>query len=839
MKNILSKLRARMDRRSQPLSAKDAQAFQLALSLYEKRQYDKSLAEVEQIIKRRKEQVHGESLCLKALVLHQMKRDSDEVRRLMEEGTRVDEKSHVAWHMSGIYHKLRKEYTEAYAAYLTSYRLYRDNPNVLQDLAMLATQQRDFATLVDVRRRILGSRMSVRMAWTGLAAAQFLNKDYTGVEQTVKLFDEVMGIEKKTKAGSSKTTGKTAGKKDKKDKTQVERKPPATPQELTDDVEISEMLMLRSRALYEQGEYARALEDLAANEHRVLDRLAWHETKAAALLHVDVAKGRDTYLQLLKRNPENRTYYEALERAGTNWTKLYRDLQQRFPRSDMAFGRPLLLFSVDAGSPHYDPEWKVHFVAYVRGKLDRGVPGAFKLVEPLYADDAKRAVACEAVSEMLGAELSVAEALFLAHHCAHTNEVVRGLEILDKKVAEVGSSVDVDTEIDLGLARAALLEQVGAYHRSGEIWAELSEKVPGDRALNTGAAAAMLRANDLEKGADLAFKFPIFGKYAENHVEALDHITSVESVNVLLNFAKAHARRREHGLAVKRALKVIDIFKLYFDEQYDFHFYGPRRGTLRAYADMVTWEDTLFTSPTYQQALELVVSEWIAIARGESDGLTEKEVSAAKRHRASQLDKLDLEKDSDPFGIAQLESKTALQTAFELWKLLEESTKASGRPQAAVHWLGFRILLAQKKYVLANQELKRAKEAGLSGSKLAAGGLMARHTLETDEQAPQVLRSVQLKLLPAVVPMGDVVGADPVEYANEHVTDLLDWIRVRQFVHAMDGVEPQVIARLAGITDSAAVAEQAYLILQREPKQPEALAAAIKEQWPLQTFIST
>lgn len=801
---LVSKKLPKMEGRSQTLTPKDTQAFQKALAFYESKKYDKALAEVEEIIKRRKGQVHGESLCLKGLLLHHVKCEGDEAKQLITEGCKVDAKSHVAWHMAGIYYKLIQDYSAAYRAYLNSYKLKQDNSSVHQDLAMLAAQQRDFGTLVQIRRQALGARMSLRMAWTGLVAALYLNKDFAGVEKTVGLYEQIISVEK-----SSSQTPKTLQAK------------------LMDEIETSELLMIKNEAIIMQGHYERAVSDLNKIESRVRDKLAWLENKALALAHFDKKAAELKYLQLLERNPENSDYYAALENLSADKVALYENLQSKFANADIPWFRPLLIFS-----PADLSDYSQRLKAYLEAKLAREVPSTFMLVKCLYADDLKRDAIIEVVEKQLKmaekvSELSPSALVFLARHLSYTNRQTEGLVLLESLELD---DLEENVQLDVQLALSELLQRAGSLKEGAAVVMAASERAKGDRYLNTKAAALSFRAGELEDGYKLAFQFPIWGKYAGNNQEALKHILSLESVDVIIAMAKAHRRQRDHGLALKRAMQAIDIFHSYHREQYDFHFYGPRRGTLRCYVSLVEWENELYSHPGYEKAVTIAMEEWLAYARKDSDGLSEREISNAKRKRAHQLETLDLKMDEDPFGIALLKSKDGLQRCFVAWKHLETCRPTN----AETWWLGFQIFLGQEKYVLASQALKKAKEFGLGNSRLAAGCLMARHALEHDSKASQVLRSMQLKMLPSIVADGDVATADPIEYANCYVKDTLVWLSLRRYLDSMSGVEIQLVDKIRDFRTIDEV-ESAYLILQRCGLGDD-FAKAVKDYWPRATF---
>src|SRR5699024_1720168 len=64
----------------------------------------------------------------------------------------------------------------------------------------------------------------------------------------------------------------------------------------------------------------------------------------------------------------------------------------------------------------------------------------------------------------------------------------------------------------------------------------------------------------------------------------------------------AYLRQRKIGLALKRFHSVADIFNTWEDDQFDFHNFSLRKGMIRAYVDLIRWEDHLRDHPYYSRA---------------------------------------------------------------------------------------------------------------------------------------------------------------------------------------------------------------------------------------------
>ena len=789
--------------KSQPLNSKDSSAFQRALIHYEKKEYEQSLAEVEGIIERRKDQLHGESFCLKSLLLYHLKKEPDaetlkECDELTAKGSEIDSESHVAWHMAGIYYKLRTEYRKALKAYMSSYQLNPDNSNVYQDLAMLAAQLRDFPTLVDVRRKALTQHMNQRMSWAALIAALFLDKKYTEVENTVELYDRVM---------------------------EVERKQVKDPK-VDDRVERSECLMLKAEAIVAQNKPKRALNYLYTIEPNVRDKLAWCELEAKLLVEVNKPEAKKRYLLLIQRNPSDVEYYKQAMKLSEDPVGLLKELSAANPKElTPCF---LLLNELDSTSP----EFTELFMKTLLSQLSRNVLTTFVLFKDFYSNPAVIKLIDDNIAQLKDSCDEVPFAVFIAYHYSYSNRHSDALTAIEdgKPIADADAGTDVDTQADYLLAYSHILTRAGDLAAAQAALAKASGKLPGDVYLNTKYTAACFKNSDVSAGYKAAFRFYIQGKHAKDDAEAMNYITSIESVNTVINMASAHMIRQEYGLALKRALNVIDIFNIYQREQYDFHFFGPRKGTLRTYINMVEWEQSVYDHDVYARAVDIVSTVWVTINAKYLDVVGEENTTLGNSWRKEMLEKVDTKTDSDPFGVAALESPDGLSRAVEVLKTLEKV-----RPTPLVYLKELEVYAAQKKHVLATQSLKKAKERGATNSQIAMGACIIRHALDTDDHVPDIIKQMQLKLLPTIATEGDVLNDELLQYTNSFVTNVLDWLKTRRILRLTENLSTEAAEKIEELVTEEDL-ESAYQELRISGVDTEPFVKTSKELWPRVSF---
>ncbi|ANB12444.1 Nat1p [Sugiyamaella lignohabitans] len=851
------------------LAPKDASNFRAALKLYEAKQYKKALKGVEGVLK--KSPNHGESLALKGLVLYHLGK-KEEGHESIKKGLEKDSTSYVCWHIYGLYHRQEKDYEEATKSYSKALQYDPENQNVIRDLGILQMQVRQYDALVSTRSKMLSHQPGFRQNWNALAIAQHLSGDYAGAEKTLLNFEQV-------------TANETLAK---------------------DDAENSEILLYKNLIIYESGDVARALEDLESISDKVLDVKCLNEWRAKYLLELGRAKDAEKqYRMLIKRNPECREYYLGLEKALNIKeddipvrTALYHRLAEKYPKADLPRSIPLGFLAGNSA------EFKKNVAEYISNYLVRQVPSTFVIVKPLYKDLEKRAIIDEFIHELIqnqraasvdgnassngvtavNGESSVTNGdaadsangaktqenddsssspllwglYYLAQHYSYLSKHELALKTIDE-------AINMSPKLlELLMTKAHILKRAGDIEGAANVMDEARKLDLSDRFINTKTAKYLLRANKIDEAITT---ISMFTKNDANG-KGVQDMHDMQGLWFLGEQAEAYARIGNDGMALKRFHAVFFIYEDAKNDQFDFHFYCPRRGTIRAYLNMINWSKNVDGNVPYQRAAAGAIKIYLKLAvkqarreageapedddeyLGMDEAEKKKAIKKAKKERAKELKKEHEERekavnaDPDMFGKQLLATSTPLQEAFKIWKPLSEAA-----PDNYKTWqLGFDVYLAQKKYVLALQALSKAKACGARHSWVVGSALRAKHDLEADEAVPAALKLVSSRTLPTIVTDGNIVEDDLKLFADKYIIDsekpisIVDWANTKIAIQGLNEVQTDVETRLLTVpspTTSLEDATEAYNLLRswRSPRLAEYRSKA-SQLWPRATVFS-
>ena len=247
--------------------------------------------------------------------------------------------------------------------------------------------------------------------------------------------------------------------------------------------------------------------------------------------------------------------------------------------------------------------------------LNKGVPSTFANLKHLYNDSAKKEIlptlveeyikerqSSEAGQEQANGDSSKGNAAalyFLAQHYNYhlSRDLPKALEYVDKAI-ELGPTV-----VDFHMTKARIFKHYGNSQKAAEAMDQARLLDTKDRYINTKAAKYQLRNNENDK----ALKTMALFTRSDSTIGPLGELLDMQSMWFLAEDGEAHARRGNTGLALKRFHTIYNIFDIWQEDQFDFHSFSLRKGQIRAYVDMIRWEDRLREHPFYARtALEAI-----------------------------------------------------------------------------------------------------------------------------------------------------------------------------------------------------------------------------------------
>jgi len=468
------------------------------------------------------------------------------------------------------------------------------------------------------------------------------------------------------------------------------------------------------------------------------------ELRAEYLLRLSKREeSQAAYRALIERNNEYRIYYEGLERAmGYDRSTQKKELQDLYTayaeqsdRLDAARRIPLDFLEGD--------EFRTAADQYLRRMLNKGIPSTFANIKALYQDTSKRSV----VQELALSYLSEASAngsadkqtnghatdhfkpslyYFLAQHFNY--HLTRDLE---KAMEYIGQAFETNPQsVDYMMTKARILKHYGNLAKASETMNQARELDEKDRYINTKCAKYQLR-NDQNEDA-----IKTMSKFTRNETVGgpLGDLHDMQCMWFITEDGEANLRQNKLGLALKRFKAIHDIFETWIEDQFDFHSFSFRKGQVRAYVDMLRWEDRLLEHPFYARAALSAINIYITLydqpylAHGLSDDVRAKfdTMNADDKKKAIKKAKKDQEKadaeeakrkeeekkasaakkattggdgepkkeDPDPKGMKLLATEKPLEDAMKFLNPLMEFRQGSMEAQSA----GFEVYIRRSAY---------------------------------------------------------------------------------------------------------------------------------------------
>lgn len=678
-------------RKGQPIiTSKEDGSFREALKLYESKQYKKSLKLTEGILK--KNSNYADAYALKALLLHFLNEPTDS-ESYVGKAIAKNPDSPIINHVLGILRRNQLNYVEAAKFFKKALDNGATNKQIWRDLSTMEVQNRDYKNLSISRHAYLEEFLGFRANWTGLATAHHLNKDYAAAEKVLTKFEEL-----------------AKGK-------------------LTDAemFEHSELQLYKNHLINEQ-DTERALKDL--DELDTLDKLDEMESRAKYLMKLGRSKEASKgYRQLLKRNPDNFKYYTLLEASLGTLTKspkyrdaLYQKLVKFYPRSDAPRFIPLTFLKGELFAQRVGD--------YILSLLKRGVPATFTNVKPLYADPEKVEIIEKIVLDFLPKSLEISPLVwvwtsyFLSQHYLKKGDVTSAKTHIEAAVEHT------PTLVELYILKARVYKHLGDFNKAADIMNEGRLLDLQDRFINSKAVKYYLRSDNVDEALTLV---SLFTKN-DNSVNGVKDLHLMQANWFIVESAEAFFRLYETsvakneledaqkylGLSVKRFNGIVKIFEEYYNDQLDFHTFCLRKGTARAYIDMVYWEDKVFANPVYCRAVEGVSKIYFQLFDKPTSTKDEEHEDHKKKDKKAKKDKIAKQKalegerakhlayvdDSDVFGEKLIETSTPLE---DFQKIFFNHLLEQGGDKILTNDLQYNVQFRLNKVALAMGALTKLK----------------------------------------------------------------------------------------------------------------------------------
>lgn len=551
----------------QQLPSKEAALFRTVVRNYDDKQYKRGIKNADIILK--KHPKHGDTMAMKALIMNQQGK-TDEAFGLAKIALMNDMKSSICWHVYGLLYRAVKKYEDAIRAYKQALAIDPDSAQILRDLALLQMQTRDHAGYVQSRVTMLQARSQLIQNWTALAVAHHLNGDVPAAEKVINMYEGTL----KTKPSSK-------------------------------DLEHSEVVMYKNRLIAEQGDYQRALDHLETAGRLNLDRLAVLEKRAEYLAKLERnEEAAEAYKALLHRNPEHPEYYAELESvSGLDPAdfkkKIYDEFASQYPRSDAPRRLPLNFLSGD--------EFKDAAKEYITLMLNKGVPSTFANLKHLYSNPSKMETLEAVVQEYLSAHSNTpgeangdstkgegAALYYLAQHYNYylSRDLAKAMEYIDRAIEKDPKG------LEFHMTKARIWKHMGNLEKASD-WMNRARMLDTkDRYINTKSAKYQLRNDKTEDALRTMGLFTRADTPGGPFMDLLD----MQAIWWLTEEGEAFARMGDEGSALRRFDLVHGIYDTWVEDQFDFHAFSLRKGFIRAYVDMLQWEDRIREHPTYSRA---------------------------------------------------------------------------------------------------------------------------------------------------------------------------------------------------------------------------------------------
>lgn len=560
--------------------------------------------------------------------------------------------------MLGLLHRSDRNYNEAIKAYKQALRIDPENIQILRDLSFLQVQMRDLDGFVTSRNELLNLKSNFKINWMAFALSRHLAGDLDGA---IKVIDTYLST---LSEGSS---------------------------ELGRCFESSELALYRNSIVAEKPDnYKAALDHLGVVEGIVVDRGAWLMKRAEYELFLnDFAAARQSALTMMARGmTENYAVHSLymcsiLKLSGKVFEKAFSELkgtrslatmivlsaeqkkelrdayetelQPAFPKSHAVQRIPFSFMDIDElctclearckkdlvrGVPSLCAELFSHVFIEEDGHYRQPTDAVEVKPHPLFARlvkmvdgfvDNLESVSKFAIDDETTQEPATLVWAWFLRAGLHelSGELTEGIALLDKCLEKDSSNVDAYE------LKSRLLRSAGDIKAAAQCLDKGRDLDLSDRYINNQTTKYLLQAGE----ADEALKrISLFTRHEGNPEQNLYDMQcswyELESADCLL-------KQGEIGKSLKKFAAVVKHFEDFNEDQFDFHAYCLRKVTLRAYVNVLRYEDVIYGQDYFCRAASGMIGIYLHLAdnpdKEEEAEPDYSSMTAAERKRAKAI----------------------------------------------------------------------------------------------------------------------------------------------------------------------------------------------------------
>ena len=168
------------------------------------------------------------------------------------------------------------------------------------------------------------------------------------------------------------------------------------------------------------------------------------------------------------------------------------------------------------------------------------------------------------------------------------------LELVDSCISAVDDKLGT---VDFCERKARLLKLSGDVQAAASLLDEARCYDLADRYINNKCTKYLLRAGKIEQAEDTISLFTRHEK-----INASNNLFEMQCSWFELEYAMAMQRRGDLGRALKKFINVERHFADFAEDQFDFHNWCVKRATLRAYSDILSYEEHVWDHKYYVSA---------------------------------------------------------------------------------------------------------------------------------------------------------------------------------------------------------------------------------------------